>query len=72
MNADGSGQTDLLNTTARTRTTPIPRGWPRTTNRTGRPTGANRVLPGGAALAEIYVMNADGSGQTSLTDDPAA
>ena len=64
MNADGSGKTDLTNTTSSGELNPV---W--------SPDGTKIVYAGNpynvGSNRDLFVMNADGSGQTNLTNSPS-
>jgi Tol biopolymer transport system component len=69
MNADGSGLTQLTNSPARDlfpAWSPDGRRIAFASDREGNPDGTGPYMP-----FEIYVMNADGSAQTNLTNSPA-
>lgn len=63
MNADGTGEVNLTETTAVEEAQPV---W--------SPDGtmiAYAGLPAGGGNIDVYVMNADGTGQLRLTNDPS-
>ena len=63
MNADGSGEVNLTETTDLEESQPA---W--------SPDGtmiAYAAVPTGGGNIDVYVMNADGTGQTRLTNDPS-